>query len=131
MALSDNAKSVINQGNELLPAKRSSTADELQEKASMLLLIVAKLAHERRALEGLFLRATSVEKAMYAQSYNVATGKTAQDKKVNTDADKDVLQAEEEAGGLKADISYVNTMVDVFKNGHVLYRQSMKDENQS
>lgn len=130
MSISKNAQSVIEQGNELIPSNRNSNPHELQDKASMLLLIVAKLAQERRMLEGQLLRATSVEKAVYAQSYNSATGKTAQDKKVNTDADRDVLQAEEEAGELKGDVTYITTMIQVYNNAHLLYRQNLKSLNE-
>lgn len=128
--LSKNAQSVIEQGNALIPSNRNANPYELQEKAGTLLLIVAKLASERRRLEGELLRATSVEKAVYAQSYNSATGKTAQDKKVNTDADKDVLQSEIEAGELKGDVAYVSTMIQVYNNAHLLYRQNLKALNE-
>lgn len=128
--LSKNAQSVIEQGNALIPAAKNANPYELQEKAATLLLIVAKLAHERRALESQLLRSTSVEKAMYAQSYNGASGKTVKDKEVNTDANKDVLQSKEEAGELKGDIAYVSTMIQVYNNAHLLYRQNLKSLNE-
>lgn len=128
--LSKNAQSVVEQGNALIPANKNANPYELQEKAATLLLIVAKLASERRSLESQLLRATSVEKAVYAQAYNNTTHKTAQDKKVNTDADKDVLQSEEEAGELKGDIAYVTTMIQVYNNAHLLYRQNLKSLNE-
>jgi hypothetical protein len=129
MALSSNAESVINQGNELLPARRSSSSFDLQEKASTLLLITAKLAQERRVLEGLLLRASSVEKATYAQVFNAATAKAVSERQLNADTDSSVLARKEEAGDIKKDIAYVSAMIDIFTNGHILYRNVMKDEN--
>jgi hypothetical protein len=129
MALSDNAQSVIEEGNALLPARRSSSSFDLQEKASTLLLITAKLAQERRVLEGLLLRASSVEKATYAQVFNAATAKAVSERQLKADTDSSVLERKEEAGDIKKDIAYVSAMIDIFTNGHILYRNVMKDEN--
>lgn len=129
MPLSENAQSVINQGNELLPAKRASSSYDLQEKAATLLLITAKLAQERRVLEGLLLRASSVEKAIFAQTFSASTVKTVAEKQLQTEADFDVLLKHEETGDIKKDIAYVSAMVDIFTNGHILYRNIMKEEN--
>jgi|ERR1035438_1618356 hypothetical protein len=128
--LSKNAEAVIEQGNALLPAVRSQSSYDLQEKASSLLLIVAKLAQERRVHEGLLLRASSVEKATYAQVFSGSTVKTVSEKQLQTEADEDVLKRHEEAGVIKNDIAYLTTMIDIYKNGHILYRNVMKDENQ-
>ena len=129
MALSDNAQSVIEEGNALLPARRSSSSYDLQEKAATLLLITAKLAQERRVLEGLLLRASSVEKATYAQVFNAATAKAVSERQLKADTDSSVLERKEEAGDIKKDIAYVSAMIDIFTNGHILYRNVMKDEN--
>ncbi len=126
--LSKNAEAVISQGNVLLPATRSASSYDLQEKASTLLLIVAKLAQERRSLEGLLLRASSVEKATYAKKFNTATAKAVSERQLLADTDEEVLQRHEEAGDIKKDIAYVSAMIDVFNNGHILYRNVMKDE---
>jgi hypothetical protein len=129
MALSENAQKVIDQGQELLPAKRSCSSYDLQEKAATLLLITAKLAQERRVLEGLLLRASSVEKATFAQKFSASTVKTVSEKQLQTEADTDVLQRHEETGDIKRDISYVSAMVDIFTNAHIMYRNIMKEEN--
>lgn len=129
MALSENAQKVIEEGNALLPAKRASSSYDLQEKAATLLLITAKLAQERRVLEGLLLRASSVEKATYAQVFNMATAKAVSERQLKADTDSSVLERKEEAGDIKKDIAYVSTMIDIFTNGHILYRNVMKDEN--
>jgi hypothetical protein len=129
MTLSENAQSVIEQGTDLLPAKRSASSYDLQEKASMLLLITAKLAQERRVLEGLILRASSVEKATYAQVFNAATAKAVSERQLKADTDEAVLERKEETGDIKKDIAYVSTMIDIFTNGHIMYRNIMKEEN--
>jgi len=128
--LSKNAQAVIEQGNSLLPAKRVTDPFDLQEKSATLLLITAKLAMERRILEGLLLRAVSVEKATYAQSFDSIAVKTVGEKQLKTDAHVDVLKTKEETGDIKADVAYLTTMIDIFKNAHLLYRQNLKSFNE-
>lgn len=128
MALSENAQSVIEQGQALLPAKRAASSYDLQEKAATLLLVTAKLAQERRVLEGLLLRAASVEKATYAQVFNTATAKAVSERQLKADTDSGVLLRHEETGDIKRDIAYVSAMIDIFSNGHVLYRTIMREE---
>jgi len=126
--LSKNATSVIEKANELLPSTAGVPVQELFDKAATFLLTVAKLASERRTLEQALLRAQSIEKATYASSLFKAEAKTIKEKEIITDADNDVLHAVEAVAEIKADITYVATCIDIFKNGHLLYRQSLRSE---
>jgi hypothetical protein len=126
--LSENARKVIEKGNDLLPSKSGASVHELQEKAATFLLTVAKLAQERRILEQALLKAQSIEKATYAQMFFQATAKTVAEKGTMTDADPNVLKTVEDVGNLKSAITYVVTSIDIFKNAHLLYRQSLRQE---
>lgn len=126
--LSKNAESVIEKGNELLPSKPGVPPQELFDKSATFLLTVAKLAHERRTLDQALLKAQSVEKATYAKALFRAEAKTVKEKEVLADADSAVIQSTEEVAELKSDITYVATCIDIFKNAHLLYRQSLRQE---
>lgn len=126
--LSKNAASVIEKANEMLPSLPGASLLDLQEKASQFLLTVAKLAQERRTLEQALLKAQSIEKATYAHVLFKTEAKTVKEKEIIADADPNVLQANEASGELKSDITYVATCIDIFKNGHLLYRQSLRSE---
>lgn len=128
--ISKNAVAVIEEANKILPARANDTAFNLSEKASKLLLVTAKLAHERRTCEHALLRASSVEKAEYAKAFSEAEAKTAKEREIKADASEKVLEAKEFVAELKSDITYITTHIDIYRNAHLLYRQELRQEKE-
>lgn len=126
--LSENALSIIEQGNALLPARQGDSSFTLEEKAAKLLLMMVKLASERRRLEHKLSKASSVEKAIFAKQLFSATVKTVQEKHAQAESSTEFTEAKEETNNLKADITYVSTCIDIYKNAHLLFRQKLRQE---
>ena len=127
--ISDNARSVIDDANTMLPSKRREDSTAVEEKAALLLLIQAKLAQERRVLEQALLKAVSLEKAEFASAFSSCMAKTVGEKSILTDAEPTVLVAKENVSEAKSDIAYLSACMDIYKNAHLLYRQMLRNED--
>lgn len=121
---------LINRGMELLRHKRTTDTFELETKASSLLQITAELAQVRHTLEQALIKARSVERASAARSMFGTSEKTVTEKKLRAETDVEYTAAREDLEEIENNITYIRGMMDIFKDGHIFYRQILRLDNQ-
>jgi hypothetical protein len=123
-------QSVIEEGLAIISSKRGLSPLQLSEKAGKLLIIVAKLAQFRNYLEQELTKHSSLERVTYAQVMSQAD-KSAKvtEKKVLIESDSTYISSREKMEEIQSSITYVKTMIDVMNNGHVLFRQLMREDS--
>lgn len=124
----DEINEVVDQYVELLPTEGLSNQIGAENKASRFLLAIAKLAALRDQLLNNKIQADSLKTVSYAEAINGAVGTNAPTKTANAEANSDFLTVEGAAKRIDNDLAYLKTMMEVFNNAHLLYRNLMKGE---
>lgn len=116
-------------GLEFLQHKRGIDTFELENKAAQLLTINAELSQTRLQLEYNLIKARSIERAEAARSMANSQGKTVTEKKLEFETDPPYVIAREALEKAEAEVSYIRTMYEIFTNGHIFFRNLLKDSN--
>lgn len=128
MNLNDEITKIVDQYVELLPTEDNKIMVNSEAKASRFLLAVAKLASIRDRLMNYKIKKDSLKSIAYAEAINNAPGTNAPTKQANAEAAPAYLNAAEEIAVIDNQLAYSKTMIDLFNNAHLLYRNLMKGE---
>lgn len=101
---------------------------EAADRCTSFLTTCAVLAMAKRDLEVEKARAQTVLDCQLKISLEQSTAKLVTEKKVDAQASKEYCLAREAFEELDADIGWVRTLIHVFENAHVVYRQIAKGE---
>jgi hypothetical protein len=112
----------------LLPSDEVVHPREAERRASQFLTAIAVLAQYKHTLGSQRIKATSLERVANAQAIQLASGKTITEKKVEAEASSVYIAAREAFETEENDISYVRTLMEVFNNAHIQYRQMSRGD---
>jgi hypothetical protein len=126
--MQDEIDKVVDQYIELLPIEDDKLLAHSEVKASQFLLAIAKLASIRDKLMNQKVKKDALKSVEYANAINHAPGTNAPTKQANAEANPNYLEIAKEVALIDNQLSYTKTMVDVFTNAHLLYRNLMKGE---
>lgn len=101
----------------------SNAFTEARERAAKFLVIQAHLANHMKVLDDVKVKASTIEKAQYAQSLMSQTGKNITENKINAEADPHYAAARESVEMIDSEINWTKRHFDIFGNAHVMFRQ--------
>jgi hypothetical protein len=125
--VNEEVRKIIDTGLVLLDRTTASSQRDMEVRASSLLMIVAELSQERHELENEKIKASSTERGTFANAVHKAEGKNVTEKKLWAEAKPEYVQAKEALSAVDNDVAYLKAMIDVFMNGHVMWRQFSKE----
>lgn len=96
---------------------------EARERAAKFLVIQAHLANHMKTLDDVKVKASTIEKATYAQAMMHQAGKNVTENKINAEADPEYAAAREAVELIDAEINWTKRHYDIFGNAHVMFRQ--------
>lgn len=109
--------------NLLLIEIDSTAIRESKERAAKFLVVQAHLANHLKSLEDIKVKASTIEKAQYAQSLMSQGGKNVTENKINAEADPRYAQTRESVELVDAEINWTKKHYDIFGNAHIMFRQ--------
>jgi hypothetical protein len=112
-----------------LALNSSISSSEAEKKASMYLLVLAKIADTRHILAEEKIKATSIQTVTFAEVLSEQKAKTVTENKMNAEANPFYIKTRESVEELENDIVYLKAYFDVFTNAHLFYRAVMKGEH--
>ncbi len=117
---------------ELLPISQALGAVEAEMRAAQLLRAVAFLASYRRSLMDQLAKSNSqlfiINSKTLSEIMPNDKKATVTEKKVQVQANPDVVLTRENTELLESNIKYLSTLIDIMNNGHLLLRQIAKGE---
>lgn len=128
MNLQKEIDQIVHKYIELLPIEDSTLLAKSEIKASQFLLAIAKLAAIRDHLMNAKVQKDALKSVAYADAINNAPGTNVPTKQANAEATPSYLSAAEIVSIIDNQLSYTKTMIDVFNNAHLLYRNLLKGE---
>lgn len=128
MNLQKEIDEIVHKYIELLPIEDSTLLAKSEVKASKFLLAIAKLAALRDKLMNAKIQKDALKSVAYADAINNAPGTNAPTKSANAEATPGYLSAAENVSMIDNQLSYTKTMIDLFTNAHLLYRNLLKGE---
>ena len=96
---------------------------EARDRAAKFLVIQAHLANHMKTLDDIKVKASTIEKATYAQAMMQQGGKNVTENKINAEADPAYAAARESVELIDAEINWTKRHYDIFANAHVMFRQ--------
>lgn len=119
---------LIETGLTLLGRERGFSSMDMEERASSLLLLVAKIGQISNELQHKRIEALSLERAYFGVTLSKTEGKNITERKIIVDANKEYRNSKVVLETLDADLAYLKTIIEVFNNGHVMWRQFSRSE---
>ena len=104
-------------------AVTSYAIKEARERAAQFLVIQAHLSNHLKALDDVKVKASTSEKANYAQSLMSQSGKNVTENKILAEADPRYAAARESVELIDAEHNWTKRHFDIFGNAHVMFRQ--------
>lgn len=119
-----NALKLLPNVGEKLPAV------EAEQRACTMLKVQAYLVFHKAELVGNKIRVESLKAAVYKKLFDTITVKaTVTEKSIHIEANPEYQIEREKFDELEKDIKSLNTLIDIFGNGHVTLRQMGKGDN--
>lgn len=106
----------------LIEINREAILDA-RNRAAKFLVIQAHLNDHLKILDDLMVKASTEEKAMYAQAILTAGGKNVTEAKIIAEANPDYCRARESIELIKSEHNWTKRHFDIFENAHVMFRQ--------
>lgn len=101
---------------------------EARNRAAKFLVIQAHLATHIKGLEDVKVKASTIEKASYAQAMMRQSGKNVTENKINAEADPEYAAARESVELIEAEHNWTKRHFDIFENAHVMFRQISNEQ---
>jgi methionine synthase II (cobalamin-independent) len=101
----------------------SHAFSQARERAARFLVLQAHLAGHLKILEDIKVKASTIEKAEYAQAMMRQSGKNVTENKINAEADPSYAAARESVELVDAEINWTKKHYEIFENAHVMFRQ--------
>jgi len=127
MNTQEQIESIVNQYLELLPVEDKNLLVKSEDKASRFLIAIAKLAGLKDQLLNDKIKKDSLLCVTFNEAIKTAEGKDAKARESASEATPAYMAIREEVETIEAQLTYVKTMMDIFNNGHLVYRALMKD----
>jgi len=121
-------KDFISKCANLLELSEGITPQEASKRAAKFLAAHAVLNEYKRQYKQEQIKATSLERAVYAQGMANDTAKNVTEKKAFAEASGSYIEARENLEAIQAELSYLQTYMDIFQNAHVFYRKLSNEE---
>lgn len=122
----------IDEAIELLPARtlddKPIAPSQAEERAGKFLWAQASVAGDLTALTSQFISQKSLLDATYGKLIQADTSKNVTEKKISVEANPEYQSSRENLELLENKISYLKTMLKIFENAHVFYRQLAKGD---
>lgn len=96
---------------------------QARERAAKFLVMQVHLVNHLKVLEDVKVKASTIEKAQYAQSLMSQTGKNITENKINAEADPYYASARESVELVDSELNWTKRHYDIFQNAHVMFRQ--------
>ncbi len=96
---------------------------EAKDRAAKFLVVQAHLANHLKLLEDVKVKASTVEKASYAQALMSQSGKNVTENKINAEADPQYTLARESVELVDAEVNWTKKHYEIFGNAHIMFRQ--------
>lgn len=96
---------------------------EARERAAKFLVIQAHLANHLKEIDDIKVKASSIEKAQYAQSLLSQSGKNITENKILAEADPKYAASRESVELVESEINWTKKHYEIFGNAHVMFRQ--------
>lgn len=107
----------------------SSAISEARERAARFLVIQAHLANHIKILDDIKVKASTLEKASYAQAMMKQTGKNVTENKINAEADPEYASARESVELIEAEHNWTKRHFEIFDNAHIMFRQISQQQS--
>lgn len=101
----------------------SYSITEARDRAARFLVIQAHLANHLKSLDDVKVKASTSEKANYAQALMSQTGKNVTENKINAEADPRYAAARETIELIDSEHNWTKRHYEIFGNAHVMFRQ--------
>ena len=112
----------------VLHLDNSVDPNEANKRASKFLAATAHLNEYKRQYKKEQIKATSLERAIYAQGMQSTEVKNVTEKKAFAEANSSYIEARENLETIEAELSYIQTYMDIFQNAHIFYRKLAHEE---
>lgn len=116
-------KELVDKNLELMPSEKSITQHEAEIRSGRFLHVIAELANYQHELLNQKLNADSQETVSYNNAISTAEGRDAEARKASAKANSGYISAKQALGAIEADLVWVKTIMQVFENASILYRQ--------
>lgn len=123
----EEVQALVNEHIQLIAFSKDSYKEAL-ERATKFLVISAIVAEFKREMQEKLTKTETLRDAFYAKALSEAEGKNVTEKKAMVPLNPDYAKQVEVCGELEASIGWSRTMIDIFNNAHVTYRQIAKGD---
>lgn len=106
----------------LIEINRDAIIDA-RNRAAKFLVVQAHLNDHLKVLDDVMVKASTEEKAQYAQAMLNAVGKNVTENKIQAEADPAYNGARESVELIKSEHNWTKRHFDIFENAHVMFRQ--------
>lgn len=123
----DEVQALVDEHIQLIAFSKNSYK-EAMDRATKFLVIAAIVAEFKRDQREKLTKREALRDAFYSKAIQESEGKNITEKKSQVALNKDYSEHAEVCGVLEANISWCSTMIDIFNNAHVTYRQLAKGD---
>lgn len=116
-------KELVEKNLELLPSEKTITQQEAEIRSGRFLYVIAELANYQHLLLNKKISADSQETVQYNVAISSAEGRDAETRKASAKAKTEYINAKEDLSRIDADLLWVKTIMSLFENASILYRQ--------
>lgn len=113
---------LVNKHIDLIEINRDAIL-ESKERSAKFLVVQAHLANHLKVLEDVKVKASTIEKASYAQAMVNAGGKNVTENKIQAEADSDYCKSRESVELVDSEINWTKRHYEIFENAHIMFRQ--------
>lgn len=117
---------IINEHLDLIEINAAAIAQS-RERSAKFLVMQALLSSHLKILQDVKVKASTIEKASYAQAILSAGGKNITESKVIAEADPTYCSARETLELIDSEVNWVKQHFDIFNNAHIMFRQYSKE----
>lgn len=104
---------------------------EAERRASEFLVACAHVTNLKHDFGNEKIKASSLERAVYAQVISASDSKKITESKLMAEAHEDYQAARENLEQIDNDINFLKSYYEIFLNAHLFYRGQARDLNQS
>lgn len=117
---------IVNDHLDLVEINAAAIAQS-RERSAKFLVIQALLSSHLKVLQDVKVKASTEEKATYAQAILSAGGKNVTENKIVAEADPQYSKTRETMELIDSEINWVKQHFDIFNNAHIMFRQYSKE----
>lgn len=117
---------IVNDHLDLVEINAAAIAQS-RERSAKFLVIQALLSSHLKVLQDVKVKASTVEKATYAQAILSAGGKNVTENKIVAEASPAYSKSRETMELIDSEINWTKQHFDIFNNAHIMFRQYSKE----